>query len=79
MAAAHYRAWAFEQVQNRFDALSAEQQSDVQTALAAHGDFAPLLRGPRVHNPVFDGLTPPVVVDGIADNRVKHRKQSSRS
>ena len=34
-----------------------------------------MLTGPRLHNALYDGLTPPVVHDGIGDNRVKHRKQ----
>jgi len=70
----HYRAWAFEQVQARFDALSADAKSDVEGALGSAGDFGPLTRGPRLHNGLYDGLTPPIVVDGIGDNRVKHRR-----
>lgn len=77
MSTNHYRAYAFEEVQRCFDGLDPDARADVSRALSAAGDFRPLLDGPRLHNGLYDGLGPPLVRDGIGDNRVKHRKQKS--
>ena len=73
MSTSHYRAWAFEEAQHRVDALDAASREAVRDALAVSGDWTALLDGPRLHNALFDGLTPPFVKDGAADNRIRHK------
>jgi len=36
------------------------------------------MEGEIIHNALFDGFTPPFVVDGIADARAKHLKNKGK-
>ncbi|MCK6531234.1 hypothetical protein L6R50_27950, partial [Myxococcota bacterium] len=70
----HYRAWAFEQVQLRWQALSEPHRASLRPALEGAGILPSLLADGILHNALFDGFTPPFVVDGVADARIRHQK-----
>lgn len=73
----HYRAWAFEQVQRRHVALDAASRQWLQPHLERAGLLPGLLADGILHNGLYDGLTPPVIVDGIGDNRIKHQRDKA--
>ncbi len=73
----HYRAWAFEQVQRDWVRLPDTTQATLEPRLKEVGLLPGLVDGGIHHNGLYDGLTPPVVVDGIGDARVRHRRQRS--
>jgi len=70
----HYRAWSFEQVQLGYQALAADHRARLDPLLERAGLLPGLLADGVLHNGLYDGLTPPFVVDGIGDNRVAHRR-----
>ncbi len=70
----HYRAWALEQVQLRLEGLGGEAKERCRGWLEEAGVLPGLMAGGILHNGLFDGFTPPFVVDGVMDNRVKHLK-----
>jgi glutathione S-transferase len=70
-----YRAWAFEQVQRAWLGLTDAQRASLGPALEEAGLLPGLLEDGVLHNGLFDGLTPPVVVGGVADNRVRARRR----
>ena len=79
MSTHHYRAWAFEQVQRAWMRLSDDLQATLEPPLTEAGILPGLIDGGIHHNGLYDGLTPPVVVDGIGDGRVRHRRQRSNT
>ncbi len=70
----HYRAWSFEQVQRRYAALSDDNKNFVDNILIANKVQPALTADGIYHSDLFDGFTPPVVKDGIADARIRHIK-----
>ncbi len=69
----HYRAWSFEQVQRRLLGLEGEVRAEVDELLARAGLLPALLDQGVLANGLYEGLTPPFVVDGIGDARVARR------
>jgi glutathione S-transferase len=69
----HYRAWAFEENQKRFEALAASDKDYCRSVLVEAGILPGLMADGILHNGLFDGLTPPFVVNGEMDNRIRHR------
>jgi len=70
----HYRVWAFEQIQRAWLRLPDPVQARLQGLLRDAGLLPGLVDGGIHSNGLYDGLTPPVVVDGIGDARVRHRR-----
>ena len=73
-----YRAWSFENVQNHFVQLNKEHkvfiddlltQTQVQPSMMKHG---------ILHCTLFDGFTPPLVKNGIADARIAYLKNKEK-
>lgn len=75
----HYRAWAFEQVQRRFEALSEEDKATCRDLFVDTGVLPGLMADGVLHNGLYDGLTPPFVVNGEMDNRIKHKNAKRRA
>jgi hypothetical protein len=73
-----YRVWSFEQVQKRFQALSTDDQIFVDKILYETGVQPALMEGGIYHSDLFDGFTPPVVKNGIADARIRHLKNKGQ-
>lgn len=71
----HYRAWAFEQVQRAWFKLDETVQAELLEPLSKVGLMPGLIDGGIHSNGLYDGLTPPVIQDGIADARIRHRRQ----
>lgn len=78
MSTYHYRAWSFEQVQLQYQALGADQRARVDPLLERAGLLPGLLADGILHNGLYDGLTPPFIVDGIGDNRVAHHRRRAK-
>jgi glutathione S-transferase len=67
-----YRAWSFENVQNKFLAM---KNTELISQLLTKTNIQPLMMENGVlHCDLFDGFTPPVVVGGIADAKTKYLK-----
>ncbi|MEN0068423.1 MAG: glutathione S-transferase [Myxococcota bacterium] len=75
----HYRVWAFEQIQRAWLRLPDELQSALEGRLQEIGILPGLIDGGIHANGLYDGLTPPVIQDGIADARIRHRRQKETS
>ncbi|MCA9686420.1 MAG: glutathione S-transferase family protein, partial [Myxococcales bacterium] len=71
----HYRAWSFEQVQLGYQALSDEDRARVDPLLTRAEILPGLFADGVHHNALYDGLTPPFIVDGVGDNRVAHHRR----
>lgn len=72
----HYRAWSFEQVQLAWTALDDEQRARLTPHLT-RAELLPGLDTDIEHNGLFDGLPHPFVQDGMADNRIRHRREKA--
>ncbi|MFV8754097.1 glutathione S-transferase family protein [Nannocystaceae bacterium ST9] len=70
----HYRAWSFEQVQRRLLALADPARAELDEVLRSAGLLPGLLDQGVLANGLYEGLTPPFVVDGIGDARVARRR-----
>lgn len=75
----HYRAWAFEQVQRTWLRQPEAVLAALTSRLEEVGLLPGLVDGGIHHNGLYDDLTPPVVVGGIGDARVRHRRQRTGS
>lgn len=69
-----YRAWAFEQVQLRYQALDKASKDLLEPILKETSILSGLFQHGILHSTLLDGFTPPFVKDGIADNRIKYFK-----
>jgi glutathione S-transferase len=74
----HYRAWAFEEIQRRFAALGESDRAYCERVFVETGVQPGLMADGILHNALYDGLTPPFVVNGEMDNRIKHRNAKRR-
>jgi len=72
-----YRVWSFEQVQKRYSALAGDDKSFVDKILNETTVLPALMADGIHHSDLFDGFTPSVVKDGIADARIRHIKNKS--
>lgn len=72
-----YRAWAFEQLQLKYQALSQNDQSTLEPLLTKV-QIMPDLVSDSFHSDLFDGFTPPFVKDGIPDARIKYLKEKGK-
>jgi len=75
----HYRAWSFEQVQRAWLRLDDAVQASLEPRLRDTGLLPGLVDGGIHSNGLYEGLTPPVVVDGIGDARIRHRRSKASS
>jgi hypothetical protein len=75
----HYRAWSFEQVQRGYEALDGSARAWCDDFLGKTKILPGLMEDGILHNGLFDGLTPPVIRDGVADNRIKRLKEKERA
>ncbi len=73
----HYRAWSFEQVQRHYESLGDSARAWCDEFLHKTKILPGLMDDGILHNGLFDGLTPPIIRDGAADNRIKHLKQKA--
>lgn len=74
----HYKAWAFEQTQLRYRALTNDTKTKIDGILLETGILPELLEDGVLHNGLYDGFTPPFVKDGIPDARIKHLKEKQQ-
>ncbi|MBT4264919.1 MAG: glutathione S-transferase family protein [Deltaproteobacteria bacterium] len=74
-----YRVWTFEQVQKRYEALAGDDKSFVDKVLNETTVLPALMADDIHHSDLFDGFTPPVVKDGIADARIRHIKNKGKA
>jgi glutathione S-transferase len=73
-----YRVWSFEQLQLKYLSLKGADKHFIDEVLT-HCDILPtFMDGEIIHNALFDGFTPPFVVDGISDARAKHLKSKGK-
>ncbi len=70
--AAQYKAWSFEQVQLRLQALAPNVREQLDSVLAASGLLPGLMADGIYHVSLFDGFTPPLVKDGVADAKLRY-------
>ncbi len=70
----HYRAWSFEQLQRRYADLSEADRAALDPALRDTGYMPDMMAQGVRHNGLYDGLTPPFVVDGVGDARIARRR-----
>lgn len=75
----HYKAWAFEQIQLRYQALTSETKAKIDGVLLETGILPGLLEDGVLHNGLYDGFTPPFIKDGIPDARIKYLKEKQKS
>jgi len=73
-----YRVWSFEQVQKYYEALAGNDKCFVDEALTAANVLPAMMSDGIYHSDLFDGFTPPVVKDGIADARIRYLKSKGR-
>ena len=73
-----YRVWSFEQLQLKYQELDGQDKHFIDELLTATEILPTFMDGEIVHNALFDGFTPPIVVDGIADARAKHLKSKGK-
>lgn len=69
-----YRAWSFEQVQQRYLALDELDWRCLEPLLKAARVLPAMLANGVIHNSLYDGFSPPFIRDGIADARIQHLK-----
>jgi glutathione S-transferase len=67
-----YRAWSFENVQNKL--LSLNIAESLKNTLTETGIQPAMMSDGILHCTLFDGFTPPIVKNGIADARIKYLK-----
>lgn len=72
-----YRAWAWEQMQRALVALGAADRAWVDDVLTRAGLLPDLLADGVLHCDLYDGLTPPVIRDGVGDNRHRRRPRDA--
>ncbi len=70
-----YRVWSFEQVQLKYLTLQGSSKDFIDDALTQTSILPTMMEGEVFHNGLYDGFTPPFVIDGIADARIKHLKK----
>ncbi|GMG86711.1 glutathione S-transferase family protein [Biformimicrobium ophioploci] len=76
-SAHQYRAWSFEQLQLRYEALTDAEKADLATALRDAQITPGLMSDGILHNGLFDGFTPPFIKDGIPDARIRRIKEKA--
>ena len=69
-----YRVWSFEQLQLKYLELANQDKHFIDEILTASEILPTFMAGEIIHNALYDGFTPPFIVDGIADARAKHLK-----
>ncbi len=72
-----YRAWAFENVQNTYQALTLQDKNWLSPLLKDAQVMPGLMKNGNLHCNLFDGFTPPFVKDGVCDARVKYLKEKA--
>lgn len=77
MACHHYRAWAFHEVQVDWLGQPEAVRAELTPRLEEVGLLPDLVAHGLHDNGLYAGLTPPVIVDGVGDARVRHRRQKS--
>jgi glutathione S-transferase len=73
-----YRAWAFEQLQLRYQHLSDSEQAELLPLLNETDVMPSLMENGIIHSTLFDGFTPPFIKDGIPDARIKYLKEHGK-
>jgi glutathione S-transferase len=73
-----YRAWAFEQVQLRYQHLSDSEQAELLPLLNETDVMPSLMENGIIHSTLFDGFTPPFIKDGMPDARIKYLKEKGK-
>lgn len=78
-SAHQYRAWSFEQLQLRYESLSASDKAALEPCLVDASVMPAMMAGGILHNGLFDGFTPPYINNGIPDARIKRMKEKKQS
>ncbi len=73
-----YRAWAFEQLQRRYQHLSDSEQAELLPLLNETDVMPSLMENGIIHSTLFDGFTPPFIKDGMPDTRIKYVKEKGK-
>jgi len=74
-----YRAWSFENVQNRFIKLDEPQKKFVHALLVETKVQPMMMENGILHCTLFDGFTPPYIKDGVCDQRIAYIKDKEKS
>ena len=74
----HYKAWAFEQIQLKYQALTGDIKAQVDSILIETDILPGLIEEGILHNGLFDGFTPPFIKEGIPDARIKYLKDKQK-
>ena len=72
-----YRAWSFENVQNHFVNLNTSDKQFVDALLTQTGVQPAMMENGVLHCNLFDGFTPPLVKNGVADARIAYLKKKA--
>ncbi len=73
-----YRVWSFEQLQRKYLSLTGANKHFIDDVLTGCEILPTFMKGDIIHNALFDGFTPPFVIDGISDARAKHLKSKGK-
>lgn len=74
-----YRAWSFENVQNYYQDLNESDKAFVEKVLTQSHVQPAMMQNGILHCNLFDGFTPPLVKNGVADARIKYLKQKAEN
>lgn len=74
----HYRAWAFEQLQLRYQTLNDDDKSALSPILTSTEILPELINDGIIHIDLFDDFTPPFIKDGIPDARIRYIKSKKK-
>ena len=70
--AAQYKAWSFEQVQLKLKSLNDTDIRGLTPVLEQSGLLPELLLAEPYHIDLYDDFTPPYIVDGVADAKLRY-------
>lgn len=70
--AAQYKAWSFEQVQVKLKGMNESDLADLIPLLEKTGLLPELLLAEVHHVDLYDDFTPPYIVDGVADAKLRY-------
>ena len=74
-----YRAWSFENVQNKYVQLDELQREFVNEILIETQIQPAMMENGILHCRLFDGFSPPYIKDGICDARIAYLKDKEKN
>ena len=70
-----YRAWSFEQLQQRLTSLDKQSRKAIEVILLDANIQPTMMENGIIHSNLYDGFTPPFIKDGVADAKAKYLKE----